>query len=253
LRRYRCKACGKRFNALTGTPLARLRHNERWLEFSPSRTDGDTVRASAGRGAVAVGTACRWRHRVLQTFKTATVRLRGIVEADEAVVLDSRKGARQLDRAARTRGGKATNRGLSREPGPIRVATDRSGTTLRAVLPEVSAHALQVVRDPALDKDARRVTAGAAVDPRCAADLGIRHEALNHSAGERVRGDLHIQTVNNCHPRIKAFLAPFRGIATKDLPNYLRCFQDVGLALHPSSRTGLNAALGLQPTVLVSS
>src|SRR5690242_11531122 len=25
LRRYRCKACGKSFNALTGTPLARLR------------------------------------------------------------------------------------------------------------------------------------------------------------------------------------------------------------------------------------
>jgi len=34
LRRYRCKACGKSFNALTGTPLARLRHKERWLDFA---------------------------------------------------------------------------------------------------------------------------------------------------------------------------------------------------------------------------
>jgi hypothetical protein len=195
----------------------------------------------------------RWRHRFLQTFKTATAPLRGIVEADEAFVLDSRKGDRQLDRPARKRGGTATKRGLSREQVPILVAADRSGTTLSAVLPEVSATAIQAVLEPAIDKDALLVTDGAAVYPRCAADLGIRHEALNQSAGERVRGDLHIQTVNNRHQRLKSFLAPFRGIATKDLPNDLRWFQGVGLALHPSSRTCLNAALGLQPTVPVSS
>src|SRR5688500_17098693 len=139
LRRYRCKACYKSFNALTGTPLARLRHKERWLEFSQALTEGDTVRASAGRCGVAVGTAFRWRHRFLQTFNTATAPLRGIVEADEAFVLDSRKGDRQLNRSARKRGGKATKRGLSRQQVPILVAVDRSGTTLSAVLPEVSA------------------------------------------------------------------------------------------------------------------
>ena len=258
LRRYRCTACSKSFNALTGTSLtgtslARLRHKERWLEFSQALTEGDTVRASAGRCAVAVGTAFRWRHRFLQTLKTATAPLRGIVEADEAFVLDSRKGDRQLDRPARKRGGKATKRGLSHEQVPILGAADRRGTTLSAVLPEVSAKAIQAVLEPALAKDARLVTDGAAVYPRCAADLGVSHEALNQSAGERVRGDLHIQTVNNRHQRIKAFLAPFRGIATKYLPNYLRWFQCVGLALHLSSRACLNAALGLQPTVAVPS
>jgi transposase-like protein len=179
LRRYRCKACSKSFNALTGTPLARLRHKERWLEFAQALTDGDTVRASAGRCEVAVGTAFRWRHRFLQALTTATAPLRGIVEADEAFVLDSRKGDRQLNRPARKRGGKATKRGLSREQVPILVAADRSGTTLSAVLPEVSAKAIQAVLEPALDKDALLVTDGAAVYPRCAADLGISHEALN--------------------------------------------------------------------------
>ena len=28
LQRYRCRACGKTFTALTGTPLARLRHQQ---------------------------------------------------------------------------------------------------------------------------------------------------------------------------------------------------------------------------------
>jgi transposase-like protein len=251
LRRYRCKACSKSFNALTGTPLARLRHKERWLAFSQALKEGDTVRASAGRCDVAVGTAFRWRHRFLRALKTAP--LRGIVEADEAFVLDSRKGDRQLDRPARRRGGKATRRGLSREQVPILVAADRGGTTISAVLPEVTAKAIQAVLEPAIDKDALLVTDGAAVYPRCAADLGVSHEALNQSAGERVRGDLHIQTVNNRHQRLKSFLAPFRGVATKYLPNYLRWFHCVGLALQPSSRACLNATLGLQPTVVVPS
>ena len=109
----------------------------------------------------------RWRHRFLQTLKTATAPLRGIVEADDAFVLDSHKGARQLDRPARKRGGKATNRGLSRQQVPILVAADRRGTTLSAVLPEVSATAIQAVLAPVIDKDALLVTDGAAVYPRC--------------------------------------------------------------------------------------
>jgi hypothetical protein len=32
LQRYKCRACGKTFNALSGTPLARLRHKDKWLE-----------------------------------------------------------------------------------------------------------------------------------------------------------------------------------------------------------------------------
>ena len=31
LQRYRCLQCGRSYNALTGTPLARLRQREKWL------------------------------------------------------------------------------------------------------------------------------------------------------------------------------------------------------------------------------
>lgn len=251
LHRYRCKFCGKSFNALTGTPLARLRHKDRWLDFAQSLSDGEVIRDSAERCQVAVTTAFRWRHRFLRALKTGTAPLRGIVEADETFVLDSRKGDRHLDRPARKRGGKAAKRGLSREPVPVLVAADRSGTTLSAVLPEVSAKAIQAVLEPVVDKDALLVTDGASCYPPCAAALGISHEALTHSAGVRVRGDLHIQTVNNRHQRLKAFLAPFRGIATKYLSNYLRWFDIVGLAPNPSSRLCLNAALGLQSQVIM--
>jgi len=253
LRRYRCKSCGKSFNALTGTPLARLRLKERWLDFTRTLSTGDTVRGSAAQCAVALTTAFRWRHRFLEAVKTTTAPLRGIVEADETYLLDSRKGDRHLDRPPRKRGGKAAKRGLSREQVPILVAADRTGTTVSAVLPAVSALAIQAVLEPSVGPDVLLVTDGASCFPPAAAALGISHEALIQSAGERVRGDLHIQTVNSRHQQIKGFLRAFRGIATKYLPNYLRWFHLIRLDPHPSPRSCLHAALGLQPLIAVPS
>jgi len=83
LRRYHCRGCDKTFNALTGTPLARLRHKELWGTFAEALRAGDTVAQSADRCGVAGTTAFRWRHRFLRAAKTEPENLRGIVEADE--------------------------------------------------------------------------------------------------------------------------------------------------------------------------
>ena len=172
LRRYFCRGCSKTFNCLTGTPLARLRHKERWTEFGASLSMGETVVAPAERCGVAGSTAFRWRHRFLQAVSSGVVKLRGIVEADETFVLASRKGERRLDRKPRKRGGKASKRGLSDEQIPILVAADRSGSTISAVLPSVCATAIETVLRPVLDADALLVTDGCTSYPPCAAALG---------------------------------------------------------------------------------
>jgi transposase-like protein len=77
LRRYFCRGCGKTFNCLTGTPLARLRHKELWTEFGASLSKGETVVVSAERCGVAGSTAFRWRHRFLQAVSGGVVKLRG--------------------------------------------------------------------------------------------------------------------------------------------------------------------------------
>lgn len=237
LRRYRCKGCGKSFNALTGTPLSGLRHKERWLEFGRSLAERETVAASAERCDVAISTAFRWRHRFLKAAMACGPKLRGIVEADETFVLSSRKGARKLERKPR-------KRGLSDEQVPVLVAADRSGTTISAVLPKVNAETLAAALAPVVDKDALLVTDACRSYGACAAALGISHQPLNHSAGQRVRGELHIQTVNNRHSRLKDFLRRHRGIATKYLDSYLRWFHLAVLANKPSPRTCLAAAMG---------
>jgi len=251
LRRFRCKGCGKSFNALTGTPLARLRKKEAWLEFGQSLSEGETVAASAERCGVAPSTAFRWRHRFLKAANNATRALGGIVEVDETFILSSRKGERKLDRKARKRGGKASKRGHSHEQTAILIAADRSGSTVSGLLSAVTALAAQAVLEPVLGKDALMVTDGAKFYQTRARALGVSHAVLNLSAGERVRGELHIQTVNSRHESLKTFLRPHRGIATKYLDSYLRWFHLAGLKHTPTPRSCLNAAIGLHVNVAV--
>ena len=229
LRRYQCKGCKKTFNAATGTPLAGLHRKDKWLAFGTCLADGLTVRGSAEHCGFAVTTAFRWRHRFLTAESQQPRKLTGIVEADETYVLKSRKGQRKLGRKARRRGGKASKRGLSDEQVPVLVAADRSGTTVSAVLPAVNADSLREVIEPVVDEDIVLVSDGHRAYPPCAAAIGVRHEVLNLSSGERVRDAFHIQTVNNRHSQLKDFLRRYRGVATKYLDNYLRWFQRLEL------------------------
>ena len=103
-------------------------------------------------------------------------------------------------------------------------AADRSGTTACSVLPSVTAASVQSALEPRIDDDILLVTDGNNVYPPCAKALGIKHEAFNQSAGERVRGTIHIQTVNNRHSGIKGFLRHYRGVSSKYLGNYLRWY-----------------------------
>ena len=169
-------------------------------------------------------------------------KLTGIVEADETCVPESRKGARNPERKARRRGGKASKRGLSDERVPVLVVADRSGATVSAVLPAVNADPLREVIAPVVDEDIVLVTDGHRACPRCAAEIGAHHEALNLS-----RSAFHIQiaadaAVNNRHGRLKDFLRRYRGVATRSLDNDLRWFQRLELE-NASPRACLAAAI----------
>ena len=43
----RCKSCGRTFNALTKTPMARLRKKERWLDHARAMIEGTSVAKAA--------------------------------------------------------------------------------------------------------------------------------------------------------------------------------------------------------------
>ncbi len=43
LQRYKCKECNKTFNALTKTPLARLRHKEKWSDYAKNLLESYSI------------------------------------------------------------------------------------------------------------------------------------------------------------------------------------------------------------------
>lgn len=226
LQRYKCRSCGKTFNALTGTPLARLRFKSKWLEQAGALADGLTVKQAAQRLAVAPSTAFRWRHRFLRVprqLKPQT--LAGVIEIDETYVRRSFKGRKVLERAPRKRGGRASMAGLSREQIPVLVARDRHGTTTEQILPDGSKPPIVEFLRPLLPADAVVCTDGGSSLGHALRDLKLQHHCVAASSGRHVDGAWHIQNVNAYHSRLKLWLCRFNGVATYYLANYLGWFR----------------------------
>ena len=234
LQRYKCRICAKTFNALTATPLARLRHKDKWEHQAEVLRQGLSVHRAADALSVAPSTAFRWRHRFLQLPQNLKAQaLQGVVEADETYFLRSHKGQRVRGRKARHRGGSAAKRGLSEEQEPVLVTRDRSGATADFILERSDkAHTAQALA-PVLNRDAVLCTDGGGALAAAARQLGIEHHALNISKGPRVQGAWHIQNVNAYHGRLKTWMRRFNGVASSYLASYLGWFR----ALDRSAQT----------------
>jgi transposase-like protein len=234
LRRRRCADCHRTFNALTGTPLARLRHKARWLTHGAALTDGLSVRRAAEACEVAISTAFRWRHRFLKAGKiTAPGTLSGIVEADETFFRRSFKGSRQWKtprpetpapaRKPRKRATRSGKRGTPLdEMVPVLIARDRDRNTGDAILEDMTAATIRASLLPMLGKETLLCGDAAGSYGAIARAAGIRHEAVNLKAGERVRDSVfHIQNVNAYDSRLKQWMGRFNGVATRYLDSYL--------------------------------
>jgi len=244
LQRYKCRGCGKTFNALSGTPMARLRHKDKWLEQAQVLSQGLSIHAAAQALDVAPSTAFRWRHRFLaQAQRVKAGSLMGIAEADETFILRSSKGQRPTGRRSRRRGGKSCTRGTSDDHVPVLVVRDRSGASTDFILGRSDKAQLITVLQPVLARDVVLCTDGSSALAAAARHIGVEHRALNMTAGQRVQGPWHIQNVNAYHGRLKEWMRRFHGVATSYLASYLGWFR----ALDRSAPTRLQPArlLGL--------
>jgi transposase-like protein len=224
LPRYRCKACGRTFNALTKTPLANLRMKEKWAAQTEALIDGLSTAKAAQRCGVHYTTAFRWRHRFLAFLAGDKPKvLGGIVEGDETFFLQSFNGKRSaMPRKSRKRGGKSAKRGLSAEQIAVIVARARQGATTDAVLPKLNrisiAAALGRIVTPANEFCCDGGTAIVAFARRAAIPT---HILPAPGKPNPQAPDFHINNVNAYHSRLKEWLRRFHGVATKNLANYL--------------------------------
>jgi transposase-like protein len=245
LQRYRCKDCGRTFNALTGTALARLHQRGKWPSHMQALIDGLTLDEVADRLSICHDTAFRWRHRFLETQKALQAQtFNGLVEADQTYMLESGKGKKRVDRKPRKRGGKAKKRGLSKEQVPILVVRDRSGATLSTRLEADNTETISTVMEGRLAPDAILCTDGSKALAAVAKTLNVVHRPVNLAAGVRVIERIfHVQNVNAFDSRLKGWMARFHGVATKYLESYLGWFRTL-------DRSGEN---GLKPASFLAS
>jgi transposase-like protein len=251
LLRFRCKSCGRTFNALTKTPMAHLRKKDRWLDHARAMIEGKSLAKTAELCGVHPTTAFRWRHRFLRSPAADKPRtLSGIVEADETFILESFKGRwSDLRRKARKRGGSARHPGLYQDNVPILVARDRKGATFDAVLPQVDSASIGAALAGVVTPDNHLVGDGGRSIAAFARRAGIPFHAVPSPGKPRPEAPhLHINGVNAYHGRLKQWLARFNGVATKNLPSYLgwrRALEAWGDQLAPTN--WIRGAIGNGP------
>lgn len=220
IQRYRCKDCGRSFNALTGTPMAHLRKKDLWLEYSKALADNLSLSKAAERCGVDRTTAFRWRHRFLQTPSQNKGQCSGITEVDETYFRESFKGKSVSHRASRKRG-KASVQGLSAEQIPVVVARDREGHTCDGVLSKRSAKEVGIHIGRYIAPSSVLCIERSGILIKFAKDHNMAFETIDtkqRSGREKV---FHVQNVNAYHSRLKNWMARFNGVATERLPSYL--------------------------------
>jgi hypothetical protein len=187
-------------------------------------------------------TAWRWRMRVLAALEGvgATV-IGGVVEADETLFRESRKGSREwMDHLRNPETAPAParprwwdwRRRKHQHPGaprawqvPVLTITDRAAARRADMMPDRRGESVIATLDAHVGGDAVLCSDGDGVYDLFARRRALPHYRLDARTGPRVIDTaFHIQTVNNLHSRLDAFMRPFCGPATKNLPAYLDWF-----------------------------
>ncbi len=239
--RFLCKGCDKSFlNAVDSLGNAVTQDAGKWMMFVQNFLKGETIRANALMCGISEHTALDWRLRIFEALESLAehVQLSGVIDADDTRVPYNLKGNHGPDfvmpRTSRKRGGQNTHANYHKNQICVLCAIDKQGRSFsRCVgfgkpnakrLIEGCQGKLCVNEDTVLVSDGDRAF-GALVRK----DAIPRHEIRipEKKGGKRypaVIDDMHLQKINAYHSRLKSFLRPAHGTASRYLPGMLLLF-----------------------------
>ena len=249
VQRYVCKECHKNFSETTGKFWYALKKKDKVKKYLYCLLSGYSIRKCAEETGIAIQASFDWRHKLLASFSAASPDgFKGIVGSDDLFFLYSEKGKRGLDRKARKRGAKADKRGVSRAQVAVVATCDRSGGK------DLKVAARGRISKKDLDRGLKGKLAQAEVlcsdshrsYTAFAKQIPAEHKKFNASKGQRKADQIyHVQNVNSMDRRLRDFIRPFNGVATKYLQNYLNWFLVLEKVKHSTQRmaTVINIAL----------
>lgn len=226
--RYRCNACRRGFSDLTGTPVAKCKRLDRWLDHAACMLQSTTIRTTARTIGVNPSTAFRWRHKTLNGLRIHNEDgVSGWLEFAEMRMPYSKKGQRKLTRSHlghRERIDHTADK-IPRKVTVVAVADRRGAMELRTVLSAAPGIRELTENFIGVAQTATAVLARTGrLGPyaRFAKLLRVPYvQADSHRDPPLVHLDTaveHLRNFYNWHLR-------FRGVATKYLDNYLAWYR----------------------------
>lgn len=239
--RYKCKCCGATFTETSFSAVSRTRHSEAvWETYIHLLLTGASLEVCAFRCGISVRTAFIWRHKILNALQNDQDNrvMAGIIEADEKYIPVSYKGNHKkskrfvMPREPYRRG--TDNRSNNMPKACIMCAVERHGHSYAEVLgagqsnTQMVTHAFEnrLVDDSIMLSDGGKALSNYFAKKEKIELITLKSSMSgSHKGGDpEIRGIYHIQTVNNFHKRLDAFLRRYTGVATKYLNHYVSLF-----------------------------
>jgi len=226
--RYRCRGCVRCFSDLTETSFSYIKKLDRWPDYFVCLSTSETVRSAAAHTGVAVSTAFRWRHRILQSASDLhRVTLSGLVEFAVGSLPYSTKGTRRKALSSWTTGMYFGYTPMLYGPGCIVVvARDRQGGhhAERVDTATLTGGQLRHLFEPVLATDCTLLCNEGRYGKFAFLAQGNAGKRRFIKAPRFGCDEFNPYHTRNAHTWLRRFgwwLKPFRGVATKYVPNYL--------------------------------
>lgn len=214
---FDCDSCGYQFSVTAGTVLHDT-HLPLWKWFlavylicgAKKGVSANQLKRTLG---VAYKTAWYLCHRIRSAMTQGTDPLTGVVEADETHLggKPRYKGATKQE-AAKIRNAKPVVAGAIQRGGELRLRH----------IPNTKAKHIQGFLQDVVSGDAEAIYTDSHKSYRGIADENTRHEFVDHSIDEWVRGDVHTNGIESAWSLFdRAVIGSYHQLSTKHLPAYL--------------------------------
>ena len=219
---FDCNSCRYQFSVTARTVLGDT-HLPLWKWFlavyliieSKKGISANQLKRTLG---VSYKTAWYLCHRIRSAMdQGATPLLHGTVEADETYV-GGKLRHRFPDRQAAAKG-RRSNKTI------VLGAIERGGKLRVQIAPEATREQIHAFLEAVVDGDAEAIYSDAFRSYRGVGDADTRHEYVDHSANEWVRGDVHTNTIESAWSLFdRAVIGAYHKLSVKHMDSYLNEF-----------------------------
>jgi transposase-like protein len=225
--RYKCQACGKWFNDLSGTPLGYSKVSlNRWVYLMRELDKGQPVTRIAADMEVTYKTALQMAHTVREVLyeQDKPPFLSGEVEGDDIHLKAGQQGHPCEHREARQRGLKQRGRGTYAGDRPLICLWTQRGSPKMVIEMVKDASQRSLVRSAL-----RHIDPGSRVDTDSWRGYNILGHCYDHRqvkhAETYVQDGVHCNTAEGEWSVFKPWWATFRGVAKRHIYLYLAPYQ----------------------------